>query len=57
MLSTTDIVIIVAVAAAFAAAVGVIIYRKIKHKGGCDCGCSGCPNACNCRSGKEEKKD
>ncbi len=48
-----DIVAIVLVSVAFAAAVGVIIYKKIKHKGGCDCGCEGCPHACNCHAKRD----
>lgn len=51
-----EIAIIVVVAVAFAAAVGYIIYRKVTHRGGCDCGCSGCPHACHCHKG-EKKKD
>lgn len=42
-----DIAIIVVVCAAFAAAVGFLIYRKVKHKGGCcDCGCEHCSGNC-----------
>lgn len=48
-----DIAVIVVIAVAFVAAVGTVIYRKVKGKGGCDCGCSGCPHACNC-SGKKK---
>ena len=51
-----EIAIIVIVSAAFAAAMGYIIYRKVTHKGGCDCGCGGCPHACHCKDG-EKKKD
>ncbi|MDE7380150.1 MAG: FeoB-associated Cys-rich membrane protein [Clostridia bacterium] len=50
-----EIAIIVIVAAGFAAAVGYIIYRKVKHKGGCDCGCEGCPHSCNCGGEKKQK--
>jgi hypothetical protein len=56
-MSALDIVITVLISAAFVAVVGTIIYKKITHKGGgCDCGCSGCPHACNCSSHKNEKK-
>lgn len=42
-----DIAIVVAVSVAVAGVIGWLIYRKIKHKGGCrDCGCSGC-TACD----------
>ncbi|MGN1373521.1 MAG: FeoB-associated Cys-rich membrane protein [Candidatus Coproplasma sp.] len=44
-----DIVIICIVAVAFIAALGVIIYKKVKHKGGCDCGCDCCPHSCSCK--------
>lgn len=44
-----EISIIVIVSVAFAAAVGYIIYRKVTRKGGCDCGCEGCPHACHCK--------
>ena len=52
-----EIAIIVVVAVAFAAAVGVIIYRKVKHKGGCDCGCEGCSHACHCKDGAQKDKN
>ena len=51
-----EIAVIVIVSVAFVAALGYIIYRKVRHKGGCDCGCSGCPHACHCKGG-EKKKD
>ncbi len=50
-----EIAIIVIVSVAFVAAVGYIIYRKVKHKGGCDCGCEGCPHACNCHPKSDNK--
>ena len=53
-MTPVEIVIICVVAVAFAAAVGAIIYRKIKGKGGCDCGCEGCPHACNCHGGQKD---
>ena len=44
-----DIAIIVVVSALFVAALGYIIYRKLKGKGGCDCAdcasCGACKNA------------
>lgn len=47
-----DIAVIVAVCVAFAGVCGLLIYRKVKHKGGC-CGCD-CGGACsNCK--KNEK--
>lgn len=49
-----DIIAIVLVSVAFVAAVGVIIYKKIKHKGGCDCGCGHCAYSCKC--GRREEK-
>ena len=53
-----DIIVIVAVSVAFLAVVGVIIYKKVTHKGGgCGCGCEGCPHACHCKGETEKKKD
>ncbi|MDE7453260.1 MAG: FeoB-associated Cys-rich membrane protein [Clostridia bacterium] len=50
-----EIAVLVIVCAAFAAAVGFMIYRKIKHKGGCcDCGCDGCTGCSKCKS--DDKK-
>ncbi|MDE6690458.1 MAG: FeoB-associated Cys-rich membrane protein [Clostridia bacterium] len=52
-----DIIVICLVAVAFVSVVGVIIYKKVTHKGGgCGCGCDGCPHACHCKVG-EKKKD
>lgn len=49
-----DIVITVVVCVAFAAAVGFLIYRKLKRKDGCcDCGCEHC--SMNCK--RKENKD
>ena len=45
-MGTVEIIIVVAVGVAFLVALGVIIYKKVKHKGGC-CGCD-C-GSCNCR--------
>lgn len=52
-----DIAITVAVAVAFFAVVGVLIYKKVTHKGGgCGCGCDGCPHACHCKgAGKKDE--
>ena len=47
-MSPLDIAIIVVVSVAFVAAVGAIIYRKVRKKGGCGCGCSGCPHSSGC---------
>lgn len=43
-MSPFDIAVIVVVGVAFAAVVGTIVYKKVKHKGGggCGCGCEGC---------------
>ena len=42
-MGAVDIAVIVLVSVAVVAAVGVIIWRKVKHKGGCGCdGCSAC---------------
>ena len=50
-----DIAVIVIVSVAVAGVVGWLIYRKVKHKGGCDCGCSSCANCPACK-GREDKK-
>ena len=56
-MSPFDIVVIVAVSVAFLAVVGVLIYKKVTHKGGgCSCGCDGCPHSCHCHEGKKENK-
>lgn len=48
-----DIAVIVIVSVAVVAVVGWLIYRKVKHKGGCcDCGCNGCDM---CEKGKNDK--
>ena len=56
-MGAAEIAIIVVVCVAFAAAVGDVIYRKVKGKGGCDCGCSGCPHngACHKTDGDKSK--
>jgi len=54
-----DIIVIVFVSVAFLGVVGYLAWRKAKGKGGCDCGCEGCPHACNCgknKDGKQSKK-
>lgn len=43
-----EIAVIVIVSVAFVAALAGIIYKKIKHKGGCDCGCDGCTHCGKC---------
>ncbi|MGN1103506.1 MAG: FeoB-associated Cys-rich membrane protein [Candidatus Coproplasma sp.] len=52
-----DIVIICVVAVAFVAVMGVIIYKKVNHKGGCDCGCSNCPHCYNCKQQNKNKEN
>ncbi len=46
-----DIVVLVLVCVAFAGAAGWLIYRKVKHKGGCTgCDCGSCGAHCpHCR--------
>ncbi len=60
-MSAFDIAIAVVVPVLFLAAVGFIIYRKVKHKGSIDCdccNCSECHGCCNCKNdnGKEKSK-
>lgn len=50
-----EIVILIVVAVAFVAAVASIVVRKIRHKGGCDCGECGGNCAC-CHAKATEQK-
>lgn len=54
-----EIIVLTVVCLGFALAVGLFIYKKVKHKGGCcDCAdksyCSGCPD---CQAHKRNKRD
>ena len=52
-MSGIDIAVIVIVSVAVLAVAAVLIYRKIKHKGGCcDCGCKTCPHCDKCSTKK-----
>lgn len=51
-----DIAVIVIACAFFAFAIGAIIWRKVKHKGGCGCDCSSCPSCGKCKTHTENKK-
>ena len=55
-MSGVDIAVTVVVCAAALAALGFILYRKLRHKGGCcDCGdCCGCSHCKDCNSEKSE---
>ena len=56
-MGTVDIAVIVIVCVAVAGALGWLIYRKVKHKGGCDCGCGGCScSNCSACKGQDDKK-
>lgn len=50
-----DILVIVVVSVAVLAVIGVAIYKKANGKGGCDCGCEGCPHNCACKNKKQGK--
>ena len=52
-MGAVDIAVIVIVCVAVAGVIGWLIYRKVKHKGSCDCGC-GC-NGCSACKGRKEK--
>ena len=54
-MSPLDIVVIVIVSAAFVGAAVAIIYRRLKGKGGCSCGCTDCSHCAGCRGGKKKK--
>ncbi len=52
-----DIAIIVIVCVAFACVCGWLIYRKVKHKGGCcGCDCGNCGGGASCPHCKNEDK-
>jgi hypothetical protein len=55
-MSAFDIAIIILVSVAFVAVVAGVIYKKVKGKGGCDCGCDGCPHCTACHSAKPDRK-
>ncbi len=49
-----EIVLIVGCALVVAGVVGAAIWRKVTgKKGGCDCGCSGCPHAGACHTSRK----
>lgn len=57
-MGAVEIAVIVIVAVAFAGVAGWLIYRKVKHKGGCagcDCGCGGGAGCPHCKNA--DKKD
>lgn len=47
-----DIAVIVVVSVAVLCAVGYIIFRKVKHKGGC-CDCEACSHCSHCCESKK----
>ena len=52
-MNAVDIAVIVAVVVAAAVAVGYLVYKRIKHKGGC-CDCSSCGHKCSrCKTQKD----
>ena len=57
-MNPVDIAVIVIVCVAVVAAVGYIIFRKVKHKGGCcDCSsCSSCGGSCPHCTQKNDKE-
>ena len=48
-----DIAVIVVVGLAVIGVAAYLIYRKVKHKGGC-CDCSSCGGNCQCCKSKEK---
>lgn len=56
-MSAWEIVLLVVVCVAFAIALGVIIYNKIKGKNSCGCdGCLSCGGKCpHCNAAKNDK--
>lgn len=51
-----DIAIVVIVSVAAVGVTGWLVYRKIKGKGGCDCGCGGCSACDKCKNKTEDTK-
>lgn len=51
-MGVVDIVVICAVGAALAGAIAYLIYRKVKHKGGC-CDCQSCSGCTHCKTNKK----
>lgn len=52
-----EILLIVA-AAAFVVGIAVWqIVRRVKGKGGCDCGCANCPGCSSCHTRKDGGKE
>lgn len=49
-----DWTIIGIVAAAVVGIIGYLIHKKKTGKGGCGCGCDGCPHAGACHPKKDE---
>ena len=47
-----DVAVIVFLSVAVAGVIGWLIYAKVKGKGGCDCGCSGCTACDKCKKEK-----
>lgn len=56
-MNPVDIAVIVIVCVAVVGVVSYLIYRKIKHKGGCcDCG-SSCNGNCSCCNKKQDENE
>ena len=48
-----DIIVTVVLSVAVVGVIGWLIYKKVKHKGGCcDCGCSSCTACDKCSKDK-----
>ena len=49
-----DIIVLVVISLSVVGVLSGLIYKKLKHRGGCcDCGCSGCTA---CDKGKKKEK-
>lgn len=49
-MNPVDIAVVVIIGVVVIAVAGRLIYRKVKHKGGCcDCGCNGCTMCDKCK--------
>lgn len=53
-----DVAVIVVISVAVLAVAGILVYRKVKHKGGCmgcDCGCGSGANCPHCKEMQNKK--
>ena len=49
-MGTVDIIVLCVVGVAVVGIAAYLVYRKVKHKGGCDCGCGSCSGCPHCKN-------